>query len=60
MEKCKVCGVESIHEKGVCSSCTEFFKWKYGETFEENLKIFLETLEKPKLNFRRKRWEKRH
>ncbi|MCK5449730.1 hypothetical protein KAI32_02595 [Candidatus Pacearchaeota archaeon] len=60
MEKCEVCGVELICEKGVCSSCTEFFKWKYRESFEENLKIFLETIGKPKLNFRRKRWKKRH
>jgi hypothetical protein len=60
MEKCKVCGVELFHEKGVCSSCVEFFRWKYGKSFEKNLMLFLEILEKPKLNFRRKRWKKRH
>jgi len=48
MEKCKVCGMELTREKGICSSCVEFFKWKYGEGFEENLKIFLETIGKPK------------
>jgi hypothetical protein len=60
MEKCKVCGVNLIHEKGVCSSCVEFFKWKYGKNFKKQLKRFLEGHEKKELNKWRKQWKRRH
>jgi predicted nucleic acid-binding Zn ribbon protein len=43
---CKVCGVRMDHDEEVCSSCTEFFKWKYGPEYKDRMALFLKTLEK--------------
>jgi len=51
MAKCKVCGKGKEQDDKICSSCTEFFKAKYGKNYDKKIDLFLERLEEFELNY---------
>jgi len=43
MKKCLVCGKKLRRkEEKICSTCKDFFKYKYGSKFKKEIKRFIE------------------
>ncbi len=64
MTKCCICKKKFTGKnKALCRNCLEFFKWKYGENFQEKLERIRKLKQRDRkfslIKLRRRKWKQK-